>query len=230
MDGQPSISCSCLVAPHLADEERGPTTTYISLLPYAKQLISAFPVPPVLLMASNNQDTKITSSVPTDSPGNEPKPPSDISSPEVIRSFEGFLSFVLSLSIFGASIFAIIVSEIANPNELSPNPRFTRKTVRTLLGIAWLLFVLALAIVAVSMSVLAYHREHSTTGFNGLWRHKWERLGLVASSLIQLSVIAAFLFLSLVLVAYAGTVGWVAVALSSTAAVFAFVSLAIQWV
>jgi hypothetical protein len=181
-------------------------------------------------MTPNYQDAKLTSSVPTDSPVNEPKPPSDRSRPETIRSFEGFLSFILSLSIFGASTFAIIVSEIANPNAFSPNPRFTRETVRTLLGIAWLLFVLALGIVAVSMSLLAYQREHSTPEVEGLWRQRWERLGLVASSLIQVSVIAAFLFLSLVLVAYTQAVGWVAVALTSTAAFFALISLAIQWV
>ena len=53
--------------------------------------------------------------------------------------------------------------------------------------------------------------------------------GLVASSFIQLLVIAAFLFLSLVLVAYTPAVGWVAVAFTSIAAASAFVLLAIQW-
>jgi hypothetical protein len=181
-------------------------------------------------MASNNHDTNVTSSAPTGSPVNGPKPLKEKSIPETIKSFQEFLSFVLSLSIFGASTFAIIVSEIANPNDISLNPRFTRQTVRTLLGIAWLLFVFALAIVAASMSLLAYHQEHITAGLDSLWRQTWERLGLVASSLIQISVIAAFLFLSLVLVAYTETVGWVAVALSSTAAAFALVSLAAQWV
>lgn len=82
------------------------------------------------------------------------------------------------------------------------------------------------------MSVLAYQREHSTAGFSseGIWKQRWERLGLVASSLIQVSVITAFLFLSLVLVTYTEAVGWVAVALTSIAAAFALVSLAVQWV
>jgi hypothetical protein len=47
--------------------------------------------------------------------------------------------------------------------------------------------------------------------------------------LIQVLVITAFLFLSLALVAYTEAVGWVAVALSSTGAAFAIVSLAAQW-
>lgn len=184
----------------------------------------------VLQMDSHDQNAKIPTSAPAGSSVHITKTPSDTSSLEIIKSFEGFLSFVLSLSIFGASTFAIIVSEIANPNELSLNPRFTRETVRTLLGIAWLFFVLALGIVAASMSLLAYQREHSIVGFEGLWRQRWERLGLVASSLIQVLVITAFLFLSLVLVAYTEAVGWVAVALTSTAAAFAFLSLAVQWV
>jgi Na+/proline symporter len=181
-------------------------------------------------MASNDPKAGFTSSAPTDSPANETKPPGDRSSPEIIKSFEGFLSFILTLSIFGASTFSIIVSEIANPNAISPDPRFTRETVRTLLGIAWLLFVLALGIVAVSMSLLAFQREHPTTGVESPWRQTWERLGLVASALIQVSVIAAFLLLSLVLVAYTEAVGWVAVALTSTVAFLVLISLAFQWV
>mgnify|MGYP004503243875 CR=1 FL=1 len=180
-------------------------------------------------MSSNDQKPEIIPSMPTSSLAKDPKSSADTGSLETIKSFEGFLSFVLSLSIFGASTFAIIVSEIANPSEVSPNARFTRETVRSFLGIAWLLFIVALGIVAVSMSLLAYKREHPTAGFEGFWEQRWDRLGLVASSLIQVSVIAAFLFLSLVLVAYTEAVGWVAVALSSTAAAFAAVSLAAQW-
>jgi hypothetical protein len=180
-------------------------------------------------MSSNDQNPEIVSSMPTNSSAKDPKPSADIDTQETIKSFEGFLSFVLSLSIFGASTFAIVVSEIANPSEVSPDARFTRETVRSFLGIAWLLFIVALGIVAVSMSLLAYKREHPTAGFESTRKQKWERLGLVASSLIQVSVITAFLFLSLVLVAYTEAVGWVAVALSSIAAAFAIVSLAAQW-
>ncbi|KAF2495909.1 hypothetical protein BU16DRAFT_526450 [Lophium mytilinum] len=147
----------------------------------------------------------------------------------VVKSFEGFLSFVIGLSIFGASTFAVIVSDIANPSTISENPQFTRKTVRTFLGIAWLFFILALGIVALAMSLLAVQREHTKAGFDGPWRRTWERLGLLASSFIQLLVTVAFLFLSLVLVAYAEAVGWVAVAFTSATAVFTVLSLAVQW-
>ena len=180
-------------------------------------------------MGSNDHSTNVTSSAPTGLPVNDSKLPNEKSIPETIKSFQEFLSFVLSLSIFGASTFAIIVSEIANPNDISLNPRFSRQTVRNFLGIAWLLFVFALAIVAASMTLLAYHQERSTTGLDSVWK-KLERPGLVASSVIQISVIMAFLFLSLALVAYTEIVGWLAVAFSSIAAVFALVLLAVQWV
>jgi len=181
-------------------------------------------------MASHDKNLSSAPPVPVGPSVTQTKAPNGTSTTEVIKSFEGFLSFVLSLSIFGASTFAVIVSQIANPSDLVANPRFTRETIRTLLSISWLLFVLALGIVAVSMSLLASQREHAKAGLDSLWRRTWERLGLLASSLIQLLVIAAFLFLSLVLVAYTEAVGWVAVAFTSTAAAFTFVSLAVQWV
>ncbi|EMD85243.1 hypothetical protein COCC4DRAFT_34801 [Bipolaris maydis ATCC 48331] len=179
-------------------------------------------------MAAHREDS--TTKPPGLADPSETKAPNNASAAEVMKSFEGFLSFVLSLSIFGASTFAVIVSEIANPSELGANPRFTRETVRTLLGISWLLFIAALYLVAVSMSLLAFRREHAKPSSDGIGKHAWERLGLVASSFIQLLVIAAFLFLSLVLVAYTPAVGWVAVTFTSIAAAFAFVSLAIQWI
>jgi hypothetical protein len=149
----------------------------------------------------------------------------------VIKSFEGFLSFTVGISIFGASIFTVIVSEIADPTGLSANARFGLKTVRAFLAISWLLFVLALGIGGFSMSVLAYARENtSATGSDVERIREWEPLGLLASSIIQALIIGAFLFLSLVVVAYTGAVGWVAVALTSAIATLALVNLAIQWV
>jgi hypothetical protein len=142
------------------------------------------------------------------------------------KSFETFLSFVLSLSIFGASIFTTVVSEIANPNEINASARFARETVRSFLGIAWLLFVVALGAVSFSMSASAYIREHPTIEVKGGSKLKWE---LIASSLIQISVITAFLFLSLALVAYTEIVGWIAVGLTSTTAISIGGWLVIQW-
>jgi hypothetical protein len=142
------------------------------------------------------------------------------------KSFEAFLSFIFTLSIFGASTFTTVVSEIANPNDINNSARFARETVRSFLGVAWLLFVVAIGAVCFSMSARAYIREHPTIEAKGGSKLRWE---LMASSLIQISVIVAFLFLSLALVAYTEVVGWIAVGLSSTTAVCISGWLVIQW-
>ncbi|KAM3500982.1 hypothetical protein MY10362_005938 [Beauveria mimosiformis] len=177
-------------------------------------------------MASQNQDNAQPTACHSVAKANAP---THAAPTEVLKSFEGFLSFILTLSIFGASTFTIIVSEIADPSHGKASPGFTRDTVRALLGGAWLLFVLALGLVALSMSLLALQREHAALQFDGPRRNAWEHLGLFGVSLIQLFVISAFVLLSIVLVAYTKTVGWIAVAITSTAAAFTLTSLIVQW-
>jgi hypothetical protein len=58
-----------------------------------------------------------------------------------VQSAKLFLSFIVGVSIFGASTLTIIVSEIADPTKLSTNAQFEEKTVRTFLGTSWILFV-----------------------------------------------------------------------------------------
>jgi hypothetical protein len=148
----------------------------------------------------------------------------------VIKSFEGFLSFVIGVSIFGASTFTVVVSQIADPSSLYAKPRFTAETVRTFLAISWLLFILALGIVGFSMSVVTFQREHAKLGQEGEWIKRWKGVGLLVSSVIELLIVVAFIFLSLVIVAYAEAVGWVAVGCASVAAILVIVLIAIQWV
>ncbi|TFB02529.1 hypothetical protein CCMA1212_005598 [Trichoderma ghanense] len=136
----------------------------------------------------------------------------------VTKSFEAFLSFVLTVTIFGASIFTVIVSDIPDPAAVSPEPKFSKQTIRTFLAISWLLFAVALSLGAFSMSVYYAQREKAGQGFTEEQIRKLRPLGVLASSMLQILIIVAFLFLSLVLVAYAEVVGWVAVAFSAAAA------------
>jgi hypothetical protein len=62
----------------------------------------------------------------------------------VLRSLQGFLALIISISIFGASLFGVLVS------QLQPPGRWTDGTVRMLMAVSWLLFVLALAVAAFS--------------------------------------------------------------------------------
>ena len=78
-----------------------------------------------------------------------------------VKDFETFISFILSISIFGASTFAIIAGQMADPADLwKPDPPpFYLSTVRVFLGIAWLCFVLALAVAGYSSSILVLRRR-----------------------------------------------------------------------
>lgn len=152
--------------------------------------------------------------------------PNDSNSPGssglVVKSFEGFLSFVIEVSIFGASTFTVIVSEIANPADLPQNPRFGQETVRNFVALAWLLFIIALCVTGFSITLLTFQREAAIASFGDEWEAKCQRLGLAAFVFLQGLIIGAFMFLSLAVAAYTETVGWIAVAFTSAAGILAF--------
>ncbi|KAM7189942.1 hypothetical protein V8F33_009744 [Rhypophila sp. PSN 637] len=139
-----------------------------------------------------------------------------------VKDYQTFVSFVLTISIFGASTFAVIMGQMDDPAEIwapSPPP-FTLAQVRTFLGISWLCFVLALAVAGYSSSILALWRQRAVRrGAQDGWWKNWDRFGVGASVLLHLLIVSAFLFLSIALVAYVGAVGWVMVEMSSAALV-----------
>lgn len=137
-----------------------------------------------------------------------------------IKDLQSFISFVFSVSIFGASTFAVIIGQMADPAEIwKPNPPpFCLSTVRTLLATAWLLFIIALAVAGYSSSVLTIYQQGDMSDQRRA--RKWNRFGFLASVVLHVSLVLAFMLLSIALIAYTGTVGWVAVGVSSLAAVF----------
>ncbi|KAK4951623.1 hypothetical protein LTR28_006838, partial [Elasticomyces elasticus] len=111
-------------------------------------------------MSSNTKDgNRTTASVPSSPilPKSSVHPPS--AGELVVKAFESFLSFMGGIVIFGASTFAVVVSEIANPAEFTHRLRFERKTARTFIALGWLLFVLAFGVADFSMSILTTQRE-----------------------------------------------------------------------
>ncbi|KAH0537510.1 hypothetical protein FGG08_005685 [Glutinoglossum americanum] len=148
-----------------------------------------------------------------------------------VEWWEGFLPAVIGVSTFGGSItFSVIVSEIADPGRLNPSnqnavtyTRFQRETVRMFLALSWLLFIMALGVASMVAQLLSFHRERFRDNFekpmsgmpilnmitNGGGLH-----GL--SLLLNGLMLGAFYFLSLAVVAYVETVGWIAVAFTST--------------
>ncbi|RAK81454.1 uncharacterized protein BO72DRAFT_492282 [Aspergillus fijiensis CBS 313.89] len=144
-----------------------------------------------------------------------------------VQSFQSFLSFIVGISIFGASIFATIIGQLQDPRQLNPHAYFSMQTVRVFVAIAWLLFIAALGVAGFSSSVLILEQERNAN-LTGDWRRRWNKPGLVVSLMLQILVIGAFLFLSLGLVAYTAAVGWTAVATSIAAAAVAIFLLVKQ--
>jgi hypothetical protein len=66
-----------------------------------------------------------------------------------LRSLQGFLALILSISIFGASLFGVLVSQLQPPGN-----GWSDSTVRTLMAVSWLLFVLALGVAAFSAVII----------------------------------------------------------------------------
>jgi len=140
-----------------------------------------------------------------------------------VKDFETFISFILSISIFGASTFAIITGQMTDPVDIwKPDPPpFSLSIVRNLLGTAWLCFVLALAVAGYSSSLLVLRRQGAGDIYDKAWGKAWDRFGIAASAVLHLLLVSAFLLLSLSLVAYVGAVGWAAVGFSSLVLIFA---------
>lgn len=139
-----------------------------------------------------------------------------------VEDFKMFISFVFSVSIFGASTFAVVVGQMTDPADIwKPNPPpFTLSTVRNFIAVAWLCFILSIAVAGYSSSLLTIQRNRARGDYDDDWAKKWESIGILASTVLHLLLVTAFLFLSLSIVPYACAVGWVAVGFSGIASVF----------
>jgi hypothetical protein len=148
-----------------------------------------------------------------------------------VESYQLFITFVFSVSIFGASTFAVIAGQMADPADVwkPAPPPFSLRTVRNFLAVAWLCFILAIAVAGYSSSILTLHRQRAGGAYRRDWAGTWKWQGILASVALHTLLIAAFLFLSLALVAYVGAVGWVAVGFCGLAAVFVIVLSILQW-
>lgn len=146
-------------------------------------------------------------------------PESSTGDPAGLIWLDTLLPTVVGLSTFGGSItFTIIPAQNAIPTN-----RFDEGTVRTFVSLAWLFFILAFGCASTAQMVLALHRETIKAGFmdqrrkTGGW--DWVVIGLFCwfpmSLFLQLLILTAFLFLSLVVVAFVPVVGWIAVCMTS---------------
>ncbi|KAH7141039.1 hypothetical protein EDB81DRAFT_885731 [Dactylonectria macrodidyma] len=155
---------------------------------------------------------------------------SDAQVKRAVEDFQIFISFILTISIFGASTFAVIIGQMTDPIDIwKPDPPpYRLTTVRAFLRIAWMCFTLAIAVAGYSSSIRTVYRERAGGKLDIEWQRRWDRIGIISSVALHLLLVAAFLFLSLAMVAYVGIVGWVAVGFSRLAGVIALVLSAYQ--
>jgi hypothetical protein len=148
--------------------------------------------------------------------------------PKALLWIESLFPAVIALASFGGSItFSVIPSSLEN----SQNHRIDKQEVRNFLALAWLFFALALGIASTGQLALTFHRDIVKMEFNkertlAITEHG-QRLALFLlysfpiSLLLQVLILLAFLFLALVIAAYAPAVGWTAVGFTSSATLLA---------
>ena len=161
-------------------------------------------------------------------------PPAKTSGDRLAAYFENFFRGVIGIATLGASLtFSKIVQTPVPPFHsygISP------KSIQYLLATSWLLFVLALAFTSFFASALSLWRNQAVAAFNihdSQERKKVLWFASAVSALLFGLSIAAFLTLALVVVAYTGAVGWVAVFFTIVFGVLGFGSIAwqspLQW-
>ena len=137
------------------------------------------------------------------------KPPGE----RLASYFENFFRTVVAVATLGASLtFSKLVS---SPIEPFHDYGYSGRQVQYLLASSWLLFVLALAFTSFIASALSLWRPQAVKAFGtsiNEQRNKvlWWASGVTA--LLYGLLVAAFLTLALVVVAYVGPVGWIAFA------------------
>ena len=139
---------------------------------------------------------------------------------KVVDFFRSLFSAVIGISTFGASItFGKVVSGVATPVG-----EYSEEQVRSFLGLAFLLFLVALGTASFLAVGLKFNRESIKTGLqsHGKRRVLWSGVTMAASGLVQGLIFAAFIFLSLALMAYTEAIGMAALICTSVFAALAF--------
>ena len=124
--------------------------------------------------------------------------------------FSGLFTTVIAISTLGASItFNFVIGNNSTPVK---NSYFEAGEVQLFLGISWLLFLLALAFASLGTTILTFFKEHWKKDWNGEHGRTSQRdvqlYATCTTALLAGLVIAAFLFLCLVVTAYLPVVGW----------------------
>jgi len=132
----------------------------------------------------------------------------------VATFFNGLFTTIIGISTLGASITFSYVLSNNTSTPLSTDPVFKVAQIQEFLAISWLLFLLALANASLGSTVLTFFKDHWIQDWDGMngktSQFEVQMYAFVAAGLMGALIIAAFVLLSLVVVAYSAIVGWIA--------------------
>ena len=140
---------------------------------------------------------------------------------------DGYLTGIIGIAVLGGQItFTVLVSEIADPAEtVKPRtPTFRKETVRTFIGISWLLFTTLMGI-SVFVKILCSDPRERGWLLQRLGTYGFRILYSLLTLLLNALSIVPFLFLALAATAYVPIVGWLGTGLVS----FYTVVVGVSW-
>lgn len=123
--------------------------------------------------------------------------------------------------------FSYVVGGLRDPIDRNP---FNKAIIEAFLAISWLLFTLSLAFTTFFATILNFYSadaiKHWAEGGKRKVLIQW--YATLTSALLYGLVVVAFAFLSLVVTAYTGTVGWIALAFTLFFGVVGFGAIGYQ--
>lgn len=117
----------------------------------------------------------------------------------------------IAISTLGASItFQVIIQQIDSSDNVSIHHTFHRRTARTFLAIAWVLFMSALGIASLAAILLAFNKDRVRKGIARPehTRSRFELMASITSGILLLLILSAFFFSSLAVTSYCEGAGW----------------------
>lgn len=150
-------------------------------------------------------------------------PPAEHPGERLATYFDNFFKTIIAISTFGSSL--TITKLLQTPVQPWRDYGIDKDTVQYYLAYSWLLFILNLVTTSFAASALSMYRPQAVAYF-GTSRTTKRRTVLwyatIVTTLLVGALVAAFELLSLVVVAYAGPAGWIALSLTTTAGVIGF--------
>jgi len=149
---------------------------------------------------------------------------------EAVSTFlNGLFTTIIGIATLGASVtFSYVISN-QTPSSLHASGTFSPAMVQEFLSISWLLFLLALAFASLFNTLLTFFKEHWKADWDGRngdqSRASVQLYASVAVAVLGGLVIAAFIFLCLVVIAYSTVVGWIALAFTAAFGLIILVSM-----